>query len=441
MAGFIFSADWHLKPNIWKSHTELRHDTYLGAIQAVYHCINREADLILGGDQFDVPNPPAEAVRFLEDVVKLLNSYGLSVYAIQGNHDYSGNTNWLDVCGITSLSLEDSKYISYVSEKNKLQLRVFGTDYVPSGQAFSQKVSQSQSQQARSNNDQGLEVVNVMVCHQLIDSICPFEESCNLSESDIPADYGLVLLGDYHICTSTKADDRPSPGLIAYPGPVASMKLPEGAHRKAVYHVDPSNGVEGLLDKIELSARSIATYKTHQECVISEDGDLSKFRAFCKDFKSSSEVDISWCEELLELSWFKDNLNCRFIRTVLEHEQAYRDLSSPIIQVKFDPYITSKANLEMIVSESGLECYFWPVADHSRFIAQPEQESENEESSAHSEDLSYEVLLPKVARKVAKEESLSEDSVEFVSDLSLTEDSNSRETKLKRWRTKYKLDN
>ena len=58
--------------------------------------------LIIAGDIFDMPKPPAHIVRFLVEQVRRLQAAGIVVLGIDGNHDVT-NGNWLRVCGITVL--------------------------------------------------------------------------------------------------------------------------------------------------------------------------------------------------------------------------------------------------------------------------------------------------------------------------------------------------
>ena len=74
---------------------------------ALGHVTQRAIDLkvdalILAGDCFDAPKPPAYAVRMLHHYVTQLQSHNIVVLGIDGNHD-AAEGNWLHVCGILPL--------------------------------------------------------------------------------------------------------------------------------------------------------------------------------------------------------------------------------------------------------------------------------------------------------------------------------------------------
>lgn len=59
--------------------------------------------VVITGDTFDSPKPPAHAVFKLQDFVKSLKANGIEVMAIEGNHDKTLDDYWIKICGITTL--------------------------------------------------------------------------------------------------------------------------------------------------------------------------------------------------------------------------------------------------------------------------------------------------------------------------------------------------
>lgn len=59
--------------------------------------------MVVAGDLFDAVKPPAEAVCVVKDVVNALKERGVRTLGIEGNHDLTGNSYWLRVCGIEPL--------------------------------------------------------------------------------------------------------------------------------------------------------------------------------------------------------------------------------------------------------------------------------------------------------------------------------------------------
>jgi len=66
-------------------------------------------NVILAGDVFDSPKPPAKAVLKMTEFVRNLSYAGIPVYGIEGNHDKTQDSYWLRVCGIRPL-YGDSKW-------------------------------------------------------------------------------------------------------------------------------------------------------------------------------------------------------------------------------------------------------------------------------------------------------------------------------------------
>ena len=65
-------------------------------------------DVVIAGDLFDTPKPPAKAVLELQKFVRAVGTLGHRVFAIEGNHDATKENYWLDVCGIHPLDPFDN---------------------------------------------------------------------------------------------------------------------------------------------------------------------------------------------------------------------------------------------------------------------------------------------------------------------------------------------
>ena len=59
--------------------------------------------VVISGDVFDSPKPPARAVLELSEFVASLKFRNIKVAAIEGNHDLTADNYWLRVCGIHPL--------------------------------------------------------------------------------------------------------------------------------------------------------------------------------------------------------------------------------------------------------------------------------------------------------------------------------------------------
>ena len=84
----IHTSDWHLGH---KLHNQSRHDEHVAFLDwLVEQIVTHDVDaLLIAGDVFDTPNPPAESVKLLYDFFHKLHSTSprLQTVIIGGNHD------------------------------------------------------------------------------------------------------------------------------------------------------------------------------------------------------------------------------------------------------------------------------------------------------------------------------------------------------------------
>ena len=82
----IHLSDLHLGKRV-NGYSMLEDQEYiLNEIKAVITAESPDAVLI-AGDVYDKPVPPAEAVRLFDDFLVQLSRWGLEVFVISGNHD------------------------------------------------------------------------------------------------------------------------------------------------------------------------------------------------------------------------------------------------------------------------------------------------------------------------------------------------------------------
>lgn len=85
---FIHTADWHLGH---KLHNQSRHEEHKVFLEwLVERAVEHEIDaLLIAGDVFDTPNPPAESLKLLYEFLHSLNQAAphVQVVIIGGNHD------------------------------------------------------------------------------------------------------------------------------------------------------------------------------------------------------------------------------------------------------------------------------------------------------------------------------------------------------------------
>lgn len=123
MARIMHIADLHLGCRQYGMQ-EREEDFYraLGRVGEI--AVERKVDaVVIAGDVFDSPKPPARAVLELAGFVsKLKSHHGIDVLGIEGNHDSTRESYWLRVCGIWPLGLSP-----YVNSMNGI--RVAGFNY------------------------------------------------------------------------------------------------------------------------------------------------------------------------------------------------------------------------------------------------------------------------------------------------------------------------
>lgn len=105
MAKFLHIADLHLGYRQY-GMPQREEDVYLALLEVEKLALEQVADVVIAGDLFDTPKPPARAVLELKKFVSHLESNGLRVMAIEGNHDATKDNYWLEVCGIRPLDSE-----------------------------------------------------------------------------------------------------------------------------------------------------------------------------------------------------------------------------------------------------------------------------------------------------------------------------------------------
>jgi DNA repair exonuclease SbcCD nuclease subunit len=103
----VHTADWHLAYRQY-GFAQREEDFFRAAEHVVRRTIDMKADLlIIAGDLFDMPKPPAYAVRRVSRMIRDLHDAGIEVIGVDGNHDATG-MDWLHVCGIRPVSADDA---------------------------------------------------------------------------------------------------------------------------------------------------------------------------------------------------------------------------------------------------------------------------------------------------------------------------------------------
>jgi len=99
---FIHTADWHYGYRQY-GFPQREEDFYIVGQHIKKRALELQVNaLVIAGDIFDSPKPPAYAVWHVCQIVRELREADILVYGIDGNHD-AAKGYWLGVCGIQEL--------------------------------------------------------------------------------------------------------------------------------------------------------------------------------------------------------------------------------------------------------------------------------------------------------------------------------------------------
>lgn len=175
----IFAADLHLAPSTWAALPDLTGDAYFAWRQIVKICCELAADepvsLILGGDVFDKSRPDSQSVGELIQGAEHLDRNGVSMFAIQGNHDKE-DPPWYALSGhIGGLSSDPVEIDGFM---------VAGVDSTSAGtlQATVPDIE-----------------CDILVLHQLSKQELPIEGAWDFDAEWVNDSVKLLLMGDLHL--------------------------------------------------------------------------------------------------------------------------------------------------------------------------------------------------------------------------------------------------
>jgi len=218
-----FMADLHLSPFIWVNMKGIKGDAYRALEQATNQLIKAEINvLILGGDIFDNNAPTAESEKVFWTQMNRFKEKGITVMAIQGNHDYTGTIPRFEILGALDVNnkrvhLGENIYatgIEYTNDNDKLLERILAlkdTEY------------------------------DYVVMHTAFKHLLGFEgayavEASNFSEAKIKK----VLVGDIHV-----KDKTTKHGITFYsPGATHVRSISEINKDHGIWIFDTKNGKE-----------------------------------------------------------------------------------------------------------------------------------------------------------------------------------------------------
>lgn len=173
---FVFTADLHLEDGAWTTRPGIYGDAYYSFAQIVDYCIENKLPLILGGDVLEKKSNSARPISKLCKCMDRMRNAGLSVFYIQGNHEYDRAAPWL--------SVHDWPEHIHGQTVNINGAKVSGLDWLPKGEI----------QQALQTVP---EDVNILITHQVWDDLMKGLGRTECCLSDVHH-VRTVLAGDFH---------------------------------------------------------------------------------------------------------------------------------------------------------------------------------------------------------------------------------------------------
>jgi len=185
-------GDLHLSHTVWDDHPDIRDDAILNTARFLDLAHQRNCEVILCGDIFDVVNPPPSVIREFRILMDMCQSMEMKVYYFQGNHD-KRPVPW-------PMALHDHPI--YVGDGKPFKignLTCVALDYL-----------------GRERIETAIQEVNknppdVLFLHQAVKQALKFENAWNCDLDWVSPKTRKVILGDIH-----KAMDMKFPGGVAH---------------------------------------------------------------------------------------------------------------------------------------------------------------------------------------------------------------------------------
>jgi hypothetical protein len=254
MTDFVFSADWHLSRLTWRHRPTLINDSFFSFEQIVDYCVAHDLPLLAGGDLFDVERPDPTAVHFLCRQLDKMQSRGLPVYFIQGQHERDRQP-WLSVHA-------HPKHVD-ARRFSIHRINFYGLDWRPRGDI------QQALQEVPAD-------VHYLMCHQVwgehMGDICAPEVSLD-DLKHLPNT--VVLTGDYHVTRPTYVNDHLR---MLSPGSISMRNVAEPAE-KYFYRISDT-GSGPFVQPVQLRTRQFVSATAFTQA------DLTTLSQVCEDARN-----------------------------------------------------------------------------------------------------------------------------------------------------------
>lgn len=239
---FVFTADLHLEDGAWSTRPSIYGDAYCSFEQIVDYCIEHSLPLILGGDVLEKKSNLARPIAKLCAGMSRMESAGVPVYYIQGNHEYDRNAPWLSV---HSWPLHLHGQTIKIGDKN-----VYGLDWLPKGEI------QAAFREVPADTD-------ILITHQVWKD---FMGNVGRTECELVDVHYVqtVLAGDFHVTKTIEGVNAQGlPIKMLSPGSTAMQDMGE-AQDKFFFAIEARTG-EITFTPVPLKTRRFIGYTVRDQ--------------------------------------------------------------------------------------------------------------------------------------------------------------------------------
>lgn len=240
---FVFCADLHLEDGAWSTRPGIYGDAYYSFKQIIDYCVDRQLPLVLGGDVLEKKSNAARPIAKLCEGLTRMQSAGLDVYYVQGNHEYDRHAPWLS---IHSWPMHMHKKTCPIRGAN-----VYGLDWLPRGDV----------QEAFKNVPQD---TDILITHQVWRDFMGDigRTECELSDVHYVR---TVLAGDFHVTqTVTGVNAQGANIKMLSPGSICMQDCGEDP-AKFFFVVSRDETGEFVFQPIPLKTRKFLNYTVKEQ--------------------------------------------------------------------------------------------------------------------------------------------------------------------------------
>jgi len=226
------TSDLHLEPCAWKDHPSLAGDAYYGLEQIVEAALSYKVKAVaLLGDVYNVRTPDPHTVAVCCSAIERLWRNDIQVLYIQGQHELSRDTPWLNVHLWP-------KHIHKLCIELVDGVVAYGLDWTPA----SRVVKELEAIPAETS---------ILLSHQVWHEFHGSKIDTECSFADVPEHVTMVFTGDYHKHFVTEHRNRGGKVMkVCSPGSICMQSRSEPPHKAFFMLMD-----DGVAHSVALKSR------------------------------------------------------------------------------------------------------------------------------------------------------------------------------------------